>query len=158
MYHREARRCEHAKSYLPGCIMAGAALEALLVTMLHLYGDELESSAVATSKGKPKRLLDWTLAEMLKAARNANWLPAGLDLGGEWNAKRARIGDYAEVLRQIRNLIHPSRYLHDQSPARITKKYLTSSIDIFEAASSHLETKVHESLRNDMERERQASS
>ncbi len=158
MYHREARRCEGAKSYLAGCIMAGAALEALLVAMLHLYGDELEGSAVAMSKGRPKPLLGWTLFEMLNVARNAKWLPTGLELGANWNTRLARIGDYAEVLRQIRNLIHPSRYLLDQSPSRITKRYLTSSIEIFEAASSHLEAKVHESLRKDMEKEKQDSS
>jgi hypothetical protein len=88
--------------------------------MPKLSGDELESSAVATAKDKAKPLFDWTLADILRAAKSANWLPAGLDPGADWNTKLAHIGDYADVLRQIRNLIHDSRYLQDRSPSRIT--------------------------------------
>jgi hypothetical protein len=146
-YHREAYHCEEVSSFLAGCVMAGAALEAMLLAMLHLYGAELPEPVVPKLRGKPKPLLRWTLAEMVIAARHANWLPAGLDLGAEWKTRQAKIGDYVEALRQTRNLVHPSRYLQDQSPSRVTKRYLRRSLDILDGARSYIERKIHESIR-----------
>jgi hypothetical protein len=40
-------------------------------------------------------------------------LSSALSLEGEWDSARAEIGDYLEVIRQIRNLIHPVRYVED---------------------------------------------
>ena len=37
---------------------------------------------------------------------------------------KAKAGDYAEVSRQIRNLLHPGRYLSVHFRHRITAKYL----------------------------------
>jgi hypothetical protein len=57
MYRREASRCETSKSYLAGCAVAAAALEALLLAMIHIYGDEVESAGlVVKAKGRPKQL------------------------------------------------------------------------------------------------------
>lgn len=153
MYDREARRAGEGKAHLAGCVMAGAALEAILIAMVHLYSFEVPASAVAKSKGKAKKLLDWTFADLLKAARAASWLPAGLNLGDKWNRRRAEVGDYAEALRQTRNLVHPSRYVQDHSPSRVTKRYLSGSLETLEAAVSHLELKVHASLRKKMKEE-----
>lgn len=157
-YDREARRAGEGKAYLAGCVMAGAALEAILLTMVHLYGNELDPSAIAKSKGKPKQLLHWSLAELIRSARVANWLPADLKLDGKWSGGRARIGDYAEALRQTRNLVHPSRYVQDHSPSLVTKRYLTSSLETLEAAVSHLQAKVHDSLRKALEDEERAET
>lgn len=157
VYHREARRCRDSKAYLAGCVMAGAALEALLLAMVSMYGDELPDHLIPRPKGKAKRLLKWTLAEMIRAARSASWLPSGLELDARWDGRRAQIGDYAEVLHQIRNLVHAARYLQDHSPRRVTRKYLQQSLEILDASRSHLEAKVHESLRKDMELEAHVS-
>ena len=53
LYHREAARCGKAKAYVAGCAMAGAALEAALVAMLHLHGEDVEAAGYApTEEGK----------------------------------------------------------------------------------------------------------
>lgn len=138
--------------------MAGAALEAVLLAMLHLYGSEVEADhtiPIPRSKGRPKDLLKWTLPEMLRAAAAMGWLPRALPDDAEWNTRLAQIGDYAEALRQTRNLVHPARYLQDHSPSRVTKKYLVLSIEVFEAASAHLEAKVHTSIRRTLNAEDQ---
>jgi hypothetical protein len=154
VYHREAVRCRDAKAYIAGCTMAGAALESILLAMLHLYGSEVETAGFAPKRqGKTKKLLDWRLPEMLHAAAGIGWLPRGLKSEDEWNSRLAEIGDYAEALRQTRNLVHPARYLQDHSPSRVTKKYLISSLEIFEVASQYLESKVHESLRSELDAE-----
>src|SRR5262249_28680119 len=147
LYHREAKRCERTKAYLSGCVMAGAALEALLLAMVAMYGAELPGNLVPRPKGKPKKLLAWTLADMVRAARGAGWLPAGMELDSRWNGRRARIGDYAEALRQIRNLVHAARFLQDHSQRRVTRKYLRQSLEILDASRSHLRAKVIDSLR-----------
>jgi hypothetical protein len=150
-YYREAVRCEDSKAYLAGRTMAGASLEALLLAMVHIYGNEVEAAGlVPMLKQKPKGLLHRTLSELLRAAAGMNWLPRELPIGGGWNTRRAKIGDYAEVLRQTRNLVHPARYLRDHSPSRVTKRYLVQSIEILEIASRHLREKVNASLRKDL--------
>jgi hypothetical protein len=150
-YHREAQRCKGSKAYIAGCVMAGACLESFLLTMVNIYGKEIQAAGfVPTVKGKPKPLLKWTLSELIHVAREMKWLPSGLQIGTKWNTRRAKIGDYTEALRQTRNLVHPSRHLQDLSPSRVTKKYLEGSIEILEAAIKHLRVKIEESLRKDM--------
>jgi hypothetical protein len=148
VYHREAIRCRDAKAYIAGCTMSGAALESALLGMLHLYGNEVDAAGcVPRRNGKIKMLLNWRLPEMLHAAAEMGWLPRALKDGDKWNSRRAKIGDYAEALRQIRNLVHPARYVQDHSPSRITKRYLDRSIEIFEVVSEQLVGRVHDSLR-----------
>ena len=124
-YWREAKRCEKAKAYLAGCVMLGSALEALLILMVNIFDDEAERTGkIPLRKGKPKPLLEWDLADLLKVAKAAQWLPATLDLNDYWNERKARVGDYAEVVRQLRNLAHPARYCGDLFGKRFTAKYL----------------------------------
>ena len=147
MYRREASRCETSKSYLAGCAIAAAALEALLLAMIHMYGDEVEAAGlVAKTNGRPKQLLKWKLYEMIVVAANMNWLPL--------TAKRGKgIGTYAHQVRQIRNLLHPARYLQDHSPARITRRYLKSCMEIVDSANDWLLAKVGPSLLKRMQEE-----
>jgi hypothetical protein len=41
---REASKCQTSKSYLAGCAVAAAALEALLLAMIHIYAGEIEAA------------------------------------------------------------------------------------------------------------------
>jgi hypothetical protein len=152
MYYREAKRCVDAKAHLAGCIVAGSALETQLTAMVHIYADEVEQAGlVVKRRGAAKPLLDWTLADLLKVAAGMKWLPRGLKDGEKWNRRRAQIGDYAEVMRHVRNLVHPARYLRDHSPSRITRKYVAQSLEVLELAVKWLEAVVHRSLRESME-------
>jgi hypothetical protein len=63
------------------------------------YPDEIPLNFLPMRKKKPKPLLDWTLHDLVIAARTCGWLPANLDLDAEWDGKRARIGDYAIVAK-----------------------------------------------------------
>jgi hypothetical protein len=124
-YWQEAKRCEKAKAYLAGCVMLGSALETFLMLMVNLFEDEAsQTGKIPMRRGQPKPLLEWNLAELLGVAKAANWLPAALDPNDGWNGRRARTGDYAEVVRQLRNLAHPARYREDLFGKRFTGKYL----------------------------------
>ena len=158
LYHREARRCKEAKSYVAGCIMIGALLEANLIGMCHLYPDEIPESLLPKKKKEPKPLLEWTLAELLRIARDCGWLPAGLPLGDKWNRRKAKIGDYAIVLKEYRNLVHPGAYMTVLPKSRITKRRLEFCFEIFEVASDHLQERIHASLRKHLEEEEHKSN
>lgn len=101
--------------------------------------------------GTIKPLAEWSLAELLAVAKERGWLPSSLSLSEEWDEKKAHIGDWAEILRQIRNLIHPTRYMRDLPSKRITKRYLEALFEIFEVANEYLMNKIGESLRTAFE-------
>lgn len=130
-YWKEAVRCEEAKAYLAGCVMLGSALETLLILMVNVFPEEAAVTGRLPKKdGKAKPLLDWDLSALLKVAKAAGWLPSGLALDDEWCNRKALVGDYAEVVRMVRNLAHPARYRKDHYRSRVTKKYLQRQFDM----------------------------
>src|SRR5579883_1134360 len=111
-YWKEARRCEEARAYLAGSVTLGSVLESLLILMVNCYPEEAEETGkVPQEHGKAKPLLDWTLFQLLVVAKAASWLPSSQSLTDDWNSRKAKIGDYAEVARLVRNLVHPGSYL-----------------------------------------------
>ena len=57
-------------------------------------------------------------------------MSAGLTLDEDWSQKKARTGDYAEVVRMVRNLVHPARYRRDHFRSRVTQKYLQRQFEV----------------------------
>ena len=101
--------------------MLGSALETLLTVMVSAFAEEAEQTGKSpASKGKIRPLLDWSLADLLRVPKAAGWLPSGLDLSAKWSRRKARVGDYAEVVRDVRNLAHPARYVADHRGKRVT--------------------------------------
>jgi hypothetical protein len=148
LYHREANKCMKAKSYFAGCIMIGATLEAALIGMCHCYFEEIPERLIPKKKnGTPKHLLEWSLFQLIRVARECNWLPSGLSLGDNWCYKKAQIGDYAIVLKDFRNLIHANCYITFSSRRRITRRRMEMCFDILDTASTYLQAKIAESLR-----------
>lgn len=153
-YWQEAIRCEESKAYLAGCVMLGSALETLLVLMINIYADEAEQTGkVPTVKGKPKPLLDWQFVELLRVAKAAKWLPSVLNLEDRWSNKTARIGDYAEVVRQVRNLAHPARYVEDHRGKRVNAKYLRRQFEVVLLCRDWLSERNNKSLLEHMRAE-----
>lgn len=85
-------------------------------------------------------------------------MPSGLSLEDEWDDAKAQIGDYGEVIRQIRNLVHPARYASDFSRKRITERYLDSSFEILDIAQDYLMNKIGQSLRTALDEEEDAGA
>jgi hypothetical protein len=154
LYQREAERCQESKAYLAGCVMIGAAFEASLLVFANCYPEEaLGSTAAPRRKRNIKPLIDWSLAELLAVAKECNWLPSALFLNDEWDEAKAKIGDYGEVIREIRNLVHPGRYALDWHRKRITKKYLEGVFEILDVANEYLLSKINDSLWKAIEEE-----
>jgi hypothetical protein len=154
-YVREGRKCRTIKAHLASCTMFGSALETVLILMVSCHADEIPIDVLPKKQKKPKRLLDWSLHDLLVVARTCNWLPAGLDLDDDWDDKRARVGDYAMVVKMVRNLVHPARILEDLPKGRVSRKHSRVTAEIYEAAVDHLETKIHASLAQDIKRQSQ---
>jgi len=153
-YWKEALRCEKSKAHLAGSVMLGSALEALLMLMVNGYANEVEATnVVPTRNGKPIPLVDWDLGQLLKVAKAAGWLPSGLHINDDWNVRKAKIGDYAEVSRMVRNLIHPGRYLKDHSPSRVTARHLQRQFEIVLLCRDWLAERNNKSLREHMRRD-----
>lgn len=147
-------RCEEGRAYLAGCIMLGSALETLLMLMINVYPEEAEQTGkTPTKRGKPKPLIDWDLAELLRVAKAAHWLPSALDLKDEWSSREALIGDHAEVVRVIRNLAHPARYATDHHRSRVTEKYLRRQFEVVLACRDWLAERNNKSLIEHMKAE-----
>jgi hypothetical protein len=131
MYWREAKRCESTGAYLAGCVMLGSALETLLILMVNVFDEEAEQTGrLPSRKGSPKALLDWDLGELLRVAKAAKWLPTADDPNHHWHLKKAKIGDFAELVRMVRNLAHPARYRKEHSGKRVTAKHLRQQFEV----------------------------
>jgi hypothetical protein len=158
VYRREAERAAEGKAYLAACVMAGSGLEALLMVMVNGYPDDLVAVAdkLPKHKGGPKPLLKWSLAELLRVAKLAGWLPAGMELDDDWSRRKAKIGDYAEVVRMTRNLLRPAVYIEEHYKQRITKKYYDSVYDTVAVAAGHLGARVERSLLARMKAEEES--
>ena len=49
-YHREAERCARARCYFTACVIAGAALEALLLSMCYVEDQRVRVTTVYRQK------------------------------------------------------------------------------------------------------------
>jgi hypothetical protein len=134
--------------------MLGAALEATLVATTMIFWGEAKRAGCAPRKsGKVRPVAEWDLGQLLGVAKELGWLPVGLDRGQHRSARKAKIGDYADALRQARNLSHAGLYLRVHSPARVTKRYLERFFEVLDVSVGWLHHKVVEDLRNRLDRE-----
>jgi hypothetical protein len=70
-----------------------------------------------------------------------------------WSSRKARIGDNAEVVRQVRNLAHPARYAADHYRSRVTAKYLQRQFEVVLLCRDWLAERNNKSLREHMNAE-----
>jgi hypothetical protein len=160
VYRREADRCAAAGAFLAACVMHGSVLETMLILTINAFSEEaLATSAVPKKRGgAPKPVLSWTITELLAVAKEAKWLPAGLKLDDDWSFRKARLGDYAEVVRMVRNLVHPRRYLEDHRGRRVAKKHWGLANDVVSASFDAMLQKLYASLEMHLEADRAATS
>jgi len=154
VYWKEALKCEKAKAFLAGSVLVGSALETLLILMVNCYPGEAElTGLVPMRKGVGLPLLKWKLPDLVKVAKAANWLPSGLTLGSDWDPRKAKVGDHAEVVRMLRNLIHPARHVEDHYRRRVTAKYLRRQFEFVLHCCDWLAERVTKSVREHMREE-----
>jgi hypothetical protein len=149
LYRREAHRCMRGKSYLAGCMLIGAALEASLIELCHLHGDEIPGELIPKGQdGNAQALLDWSFPHLLEIGRACGWLPARVPPDEKRAQEKAQIGEWAIVLvlKDWQNFVHISRYLRDFQRRRMTKRRLEMVFEVFDLTTEHLTRKIVASL------------
>ena len=136
-YIAEMEKCGRAGAYFAGCVMAASALEAVLLAKVNL---ELLNENGNFSKFKRKKsLVRLTLGELIEAAKEAGWFPFAPDEEIEGNLRKAKIGNLMEVVREIRNMLHPGKWLRDYPDIKhINKEHFEASYSILKGAIDHL--------------------
>jgi hypothetical protein len=142
-YIEEAERCYESKAFLAACIMLGAVLEASLLIMVESYPDKVNNSKRVPKykNGKIKPTAKWKLIELLNIADDLNWLPRTK----EYEEIKCEIGDMGDVIRTIRNHIHPAHYL-SKYPLILTKDHYIAMYKILKIINELLSNKVKDNL------------
>lgn len=136
-YWDEACKCQQAGAYIAGCAMLGAALEAGLMAMVIFHASEVaKCNTPSRRKNAPKHLLEWNLGELLGVAREMGWLPASGVTDRDpilWS-----IGDHAQAVRLLRNLVHPGRYVKDFAGLEVNADELRAAFKVLQGVYVHL--------------------
>ena len=139
IYRDEARKCGEAGAHLAGCVLLGSAMEAALLAMAQCFAEDVEGVVKdCRAKELSRPPSEWSLSQLLLLARNLGWLPSAGAPQDRLDPGKAEIGDYAEVVRAIRNLLHPSIYLRECPDKAISQGHLEFSFRVLEAACSCL--------------------
>jgi hypothetical protein len=149
-YERETRACARARAYYAGCIMLGATLEGSLLAMCHMFQDETRAAISALPKEKQPngRLLRWDLNHLIPIARGAAWLPAR-----EKGRGPHKIGDWVEMLRDLRNLVHLGRHVREYPKVRLRAAVFHNAREVFETANDWILDRLYKDIRKRMEAE-----
>ncbi|HHX29032.1 MAG TPA: hypothetical protein GX716_08525 [Firmicutes bacterium] len=149
-YRDEAERCRESGAYLASCVLLASALEAALLAMVECFAHEV-AEFTRKFKGKARELSrprrEWGLSQLLLIARHLDWLPSSHCSKGNLDPHEAKVGDYIEVVRVIRNLIHPAIYLREYPGEPITEKHLDISYKVLEIACDCLSDRLESALK-----------
>lgn len=139
MYRDEARRCREAGACLAGCVLLASAMEAALLAMVQCFPTDIEQLVNGCNRKELSRPpSEWGLSQLLYVARNLGWLPSAARLEDRFDPDKAAIGDYVEIVRAMRNLVHPCIYLRECPDRTISARHLDLSFRVLDAACSHL--------------------
>jgi len=145
-YIDEAKKCYEAKAYFAGCVMLGSVLEATLLIIVALYPEEVNTLKKFPKRGgKPTSPINWSLSYLLDVARELNWLPGKLERTNNYDSpEKGEIGDDARIIHEIRNLVHPGKYLRCYPSVDITEKHFYYSFIILNLINDRLQNKLVE--------------
>ena len=145
LYVDEAQKCRHAGAPLAGSVLLASAMEAALLAMVQCFPDDVgRVVARYRSKELSRPASEWGLSQLLLIARSLDWLPSAGSPEDRLDPRKAGIGDYVEVIRAIRNLVHPSIYLRECPDKSINERHLDLSFRVLEEACDHLSRTLEE--------------
>jgi hypothetical protein len=144
-YQREVDGCTRAQAYHAACIILGAQVEGMLLGMCCLRENEVRKwFADLPASQRPKNSINqWDLATLSRVARDLKWLPAR-----HHPRAHTKVGDWVDVLREIRNLVHPGKHIRDYPKVRIGRLHLSDA----QAVCGAVERYLLSDLANDLKR------
>jgi hypothetical protein len=147
-YHKQAMLCEEHAALLPACIMLASCLETLLLLIAGIYPEEARKTQTAQKqKFDKEKLMKWDLDNLLSVALEAGWLPVLLS-GENVAEKDIPLAAYAHVVRRVRNLVHPAKYLKELGTKEITPQFLRSCLKISYDVYTHLERALNDRMQS----------
>jgi hypothetical protein len=148
-YRSEAEKSASVRAYYAACITLGAALEALLLSMCSMRGEEVEKyvAALATANRPPRKAEQWQFHHLLSAATALKWLPARAN-----RHSRPKLAEWVHLVKELRNLVHPGRHIREYSNLKLDKHNWNDAKAIFDLALSSILDLVKTDLRAEMRR------
>ena len=130
-YGAEAEICYNSEAYLASCVMLAATIEGYLVILTRVLPEEAQQALQQLQKAKQidKRLklsslLEWDLGQLLKVAKQANWLPSEIAANPLLDPDDISNPLSTGRIRELRNLIHLGRLVKARGGRTITKEEL----------------------------------
>ncbi len=152
----EVDKCKKAGASLASCVMIGAAMEAGLLGMAYCCEDEVSRSETFRTKQKPD-LREWNLYDLLVLANEMKWLPTKVpidkiarksEIDSDDALKQGDVWYFADVVREVRDLVHPGRNLRLWSGVQTSKEYLESVEETVEIVFDVLYGKLVDLIKN----------
>lgn len=138
-YRHDARKCGDAGACLAGCVLLASALEAALLAMVQCFPQDVERAArMSHSKEMLRPPDELGLSQLLEIARMLHWLPSSGDSEDGQDPAKAQVGDYVDVIRAIRNLLHPSIYMKEFYAQQVDRQHLDLSFKVLDEACASL--------------------
>jgi hypothetical protein len=145
-YIDEAEKCYESKAYFAGCVMLGSALEAILLIMVSQYPEEINKlKTFPKRRGKTTAPINWSLSDLLHIAAELKWLPCKLKRTDDYSSpEQGAIDDDARIIQEIRNIVHPGKYLRSYPALEITEQHFSHAFQILEVIINRLHVKLTE--------------
>ncbi len=152
-YHREAERCADNRAYFAACILTGAALEALLLSMCYIEDRAVRRTPTYKQKRfrfKRNRFSEFSLYQPINIAAELKWIPAKeIRLKG----RETTLQKLLHAARDRRNTIHPYAWVKEGGPRRISKSTYESTFETVDVTREWLFQRVYLALRRRMYKE-----
>ena len=134
-FEAEAKICAEGGAYHAAAVMIGSAIEAaLLFVCLERIEDALAARKRLPSCKRPKRKnpVQWRLADLVRVADEAGWLPNFKVEDGTLSAR-----SLLDMTRNLRNLAHPARHLPNRLSPGVEQMY-TNARAVYVLLKGHL--------------------
>jgi hypothetical protein len=148
-YRNEAEKAAKVRAYYAACILIGSALEGSLLAMCTARAEDVEDCLAGLPRNQrpPKAAQDWTLNQLLAVAAALQWLPARPN-----KYSRTRLADWAHLIRELRNLVHPGKHIREYPRVRLGCHHWRDAKAVFDLANDSLLDLVQVDLRMQMRR------
>jgi len=112
LWETEAETCAEVKAYYGACILAAAAIEAMLLATCDLLPEETRKAKASLGLKFPVRRMG--LGQLLQIAAKAGWL-----VGNDRDDSKPDILMLTKLVRRLRDLSHPGRHLRELEQAQL---------------------------------------
>lgn len=148
--HHEAKRCARVRGYFSACVLAAAALEALLLSMCYVEDRRVRVTSVYRQKRFRvcrNRFLEFSLFELISIAAELNWIPSKEI---KIDRRKTTLPELLHGVRKTRNLIHPGRWAKEGGPMRVYRSDFESVYEVLDVTREWLLQRTLHFLRKRM--------